>query len=332
MRELVSFVILACMVVALAGCGEVVTPTPLPPPSPTAEAIASPPPEGETEEAAGTPTEKPEDIADQPTEKPAEEKTVASATEEASPVPTTVPSTDTPTLVPLPTFTFTPVAEPVGIVNAEPSLNLRSGPGLEYDVIGSLPLGSEVKATGRSDTGDWLAVSTDQGDGWVAAQYIDLNVPLDSLPVTTEAPATPVSEATDTPLPATPAMAAVDAEIEAIMAGEYGQLAPPWEVGPTSAGGKAVLTIVNDTPYPLAVLLGQPALLSVKVEACAPCVVYEGAGPATCPEGRPQQLIRLEPGTMKVVIRPDTPDFNPFGGEWGLLGDTQYTYCFFLTK
>jgi hypothetical protein len=331
-RNLVSFVIPACIVVALVGCGGVMTPTPLPLASPSAEAVVSPPSGEETEEAAEKSTEKPDETIEKPTEEPRGEKTEESVTEEASPMATPVPPTNTPTLVPLPTFTFTPAAEPVGMVNAEPSLNLRSGPGLEHDVIGSLPLGSEVRALGRNEAGDWLKVSTDQGDGWVAAQYVALNVPVDSLPVATEVPSTPVPETTDTPVPTTPTMAAVDAEIEAIMAGEYSQLSPPWEVGPTSAGGKAVLTIVNDTPHPLTVLLGQPALLSVNIAACADCAVYEGAGPESCPEGRPQQLIRLDPGTMKVVIRPDTPDFDPFGGDWGLLGDTQYTYCFSLVR
>ncbi len=321
MRKLVSVVILACIVVAPVGCGGIMTPTPLPPASPLAEAAVSPPPEGETEEAA-----------EKPAEEPTEEQTEENVTEATPPTPTTVPPTNTPTLVPLPTFTFTPVSEPKGIVNAEPSLNLRSGPGLEKELIGSLPLGSEVKATGRNETGDWLKVSTEQGEGWVAAQYVDLNVPIDSLPIVTEVPSTPLPQVTDTPLPVTPTLAAVEAEIEAIMAGEYNQLSPPWEVGPTSAGGKAVLTVVNDTPYPLTVLLGQPTLISINVTACAECAVYQGAGPESCPEGRPQQLIRLDPGTMKVVIRPDSPDFDPFGGEWGLLGDTQYTYCFFLAK
>jgi hypothetical protein len=319
-RKLMSFVILTCTVVTVVGCGGIMTPTALPPASPSAEAVVSPPPAEETAEAA-----------EKLTEKPGEEKTEEIAMA-VSPTPSTAPPTNTPTLVPLPTFTFTPVAEPVGRVNAEPSLNLRSGPGLEYDVTGNLPLGSEVKAIGRNETGDWLKVSTDQGDGWVAAQYVDLNVPVGSLPLAAEVPSTAVPEATDTPALTTPTLAAVDAEIAAIMTGEYGSLSPPWEVGPTSAGGKAVLTVVNDTPYPLAVLLGQPALISVNIEACADCAAYEGIGPASCPEGRPQQLIRLDPGTMKVVIRPDTPDFNPFGGEWGLLGDTQYTYCFFLVK
>ncbi len=306
MRSLVSFTIVTLVVVTLVGCGRVTTPTPIPSPSPSLEAAARLSPEAEA-----TPTEE--------------------KTGEASPTPSLTP-TETPTLIPIPTFTFTPTPELEGIVNAEPSLNLRSGPSMDEEILETLPTGSKVKVRGRNEAGDWLAVTTEQGDGWVYAEYLDLNAPLDSIPLSTEAPLTPASQPTETSAPATPTLPAVDAEIEAISAGEHGDLLPPWEVGPVTAAGKAEITITNDTPYALTILISQPASTSTSIEACPDCVVYDQIGPESCPEGRPAKTIRLDPATLRVVIRPDTPDFPPFAGEWGLLGDMKYLYCFFLVK
>ncbi len=152
------------------------SPTPTPSASPSLEAAARLSPEGEA-----TPTED--------------------ETGEATPTPSLTP-TETPTLTP--TFTFTPTPELKGIVNAKPSLNLRSGPSMEKEILETLPTGSEVKVRGRNEAGDWLAVAAEQGDGWVYAEYLDLNAPLDSIPLSTGAPLTPASQPTETSALATP--------------------------------------------------------------------------------------------------------------------------------
>ena len=52
------------------------------------------------------------------------------------------------------------------IVDA-PSLHIRSGPGLTYDVIGSLKKGDRVKVHSASD--DWYEISIGNGNGWIAS-------------------------------------------------------------------------------------------------------------------------------------------------------------------
>jgi len=52
------------------------------------------------------------------------------------------------------------------IVDA-PSLHIRSGPGLTYDVIGSLKKGDRVKI--HSSSGDWYEISIGNGYGWIAS-------------------------------------------------------------------------------------------------------------------------------------------------------------------
>lgn len=58
------------------------------------------------------------------------------------------------------------------------NLNLRSGPGLEYEILATLPAGSVVGFTGFTDgTGDWVQVDAADGPlGWVVARFLS-NVP-----------------------------------------------------------------------------------------------------------------------------------------------------------
>lgn len=77
----------------------------------------------------------------------------------------------------------TPQAAWTGVVNADP-LNLRLGPGKGYPIARTLDTGQEVRLEGRSSDGRWLVVVLPDGSaGWVAADYIDTTVAMNSLPV-----------------------------------------------------------------------------------------------------------------------------------------------------
>jgi hypothetical protein len=102
-------------------------------------------------------------------------------------------------------------------------------------------------------------------------------------------------------------------------------------VGAVAAGGEAELTILNDTPFVLTVLIGSPNQATITVEKCPTCSTYGVAGPLFCQEeGRPRQTIRVKPGTMKVAARVDNPSVIPFSGEWTLNADNSYFNCFFI--
>ena len=132
--------------------------------------------------------------------------------------PTSIPLTSTPTPTPTPTpkpathtpppATATPTPQPIAVVTAD-ALNLRAGPGTVYDKKGLLHKGEKLNITARTATGDWIRVLTDGTEGWISATYVELLIPLDSIPVAVEIPPTPtalVLEPTSTPtsLPATP--------------------------------------------------------------------------------------------------------------------------------
>jgi uncharacterized protein YgiM (DUF1202 family) len=93
-----------------------------------------------------------------------------------APTPTT-PAAPTPAAEP----TSTPV--PMAIVTAD-ALNLRAGPGTEYDRLGLVRLDDELRVVGRNEAGDWIAVVAPGGiNAWVAAEYTILNVKVESLPI-----------------------------------------------------------------------------------------------------------------------------------------------------
>ena len=105
-----------------------------------------------------------------------------------APTETATPSvTDTPVPSPtpeptVPTSTPTP-RTPVGAVNVE-VLNLRGGPDTSYGIRAKLMTGEKLNLLGRNELGTWLAVSTlDGATGWVAAEYVDIDVMILDLPV-----------------------------------------------------------------------------------------------------------------------------------------------------
>ena len=58
-----------------------------------------------------------------------------------------------------------------GVVNSEGGLNLRCGPGQEYDILLVVPYEAEVVEEGRD--GDWIFIKHDGQYGWINSQYIN---------------------------------------------------------------------------------------------------------------------------------------------------------------
>ncbi len=142
----------------------------------------------------------------------------------AAPTPTVVPPTTAPTATPLKTPTATPTPpkptatptstlapfQPTAKVNAS-GLNVRTGPGMAYPIIGGLRLGDSVEVVGKNAASDWLQIvypSTGsghspagaEGRAWIAAAYIDLTGSLATMPeVSAPPPPTPVAAMTSCP-------------------------------------------------------------------------------------------------------------------------------------
>ncbi len=124
----------------------------------------------------------------------------------ASPTPApsqTLRPTATP-IPPLPTATFTPLS---GTVTAQ--INVRSGPGTDYAVLGMIQPDTVLALTGRNETAAWLQIEYAAGAGgrgWVTAAYVQTpQGDTASLPVL-NASGTPVTPGASGPtsIPVTP--------------------------------------------------------------------------------------------------------------------------------
>ena len=70
------------------------------------------------------------------------------------------------------------------IAQAYATVNVRSGPGTQYDIIGQLTSGNEVQITGRSDSeSNWLRIDFEGHDGWVAYFTVSVFGNTEQLPV-----------------------------------------------------------------------------------------------------------------------------------------------------
>lgn len=99
----------------------------------------------------------------------------------------TPPHTATPvvTATPVPALTTSP-SPPLSSPQATvlQAVNLRTGPGQEYDTIRLMPVGESLALLARSQQGDWLQVVTSDGaNGWAFAQYLNTSGATAQLPI-----------------------------------------------------------------------------------------------------------------------------------------------------
>lgn len=121
-------------------------------------------------------------------------------------VTATVTPSPTATVTPTPTVTATvsPIMTPVRVCTftvVPASINLRSGPGTGYTVVGYGFAGNIFTVTARHTSDLWFRIERDQGQAWVAASVGTLSGDCTALPTLD----TPLREGTDTGLTVTPA-------------------------------------------------------------------------------------------------------------------------------
>jgi hypothetical protein len=97
------------------------------------------------------------------------------------------PVAQPPTATPLPTPTPTPTPTPNPMLTAhESGVNLRGGPGIEYNKIGLLPKGDSLEIVGRNEGSSWWLVTTPEGSlAWAADMVVATFYINDSIPVVT---------------------------------------------------------------------------------------------------------------------------------------------------
>lgn len=119
-----------------------------------------------------------------------------------------------------------PAASGAKAVVNSPLVNVRSGPGTDFDIVTMVERGAEYDIIGKnSDASWWLICCVDGAEAWIVGEYVDTDGPVDSVPVAgqiagqtpaataataaTAAGATPAAPAAST-APAAPAAIAFD--------------------------------------------------------------------------------------------------------------------------
>lgn len=126
------------------------------------------------------------------------------------PTPPAEPEAAQGLLVPPPPPPATPTTDPLPLANlatgaqTTAELNLRAGPGADYEGLGTVPVGGRLEVAGPAEAG-YLPVTSDGRFGWVVADYVtsDTVAAAATLP---ESAATPIAAA---PLPADAALSGV---------------------------------------------------------------------------------------------------------------------------
>ena len=78
-----------------------------------------------------------------------------------------------------------PVGEPTALIGNAYYLNVRSGPGVENDIITTLASGTRVELLSRNAGTTWIRIEMENGEtGWVSANYlVSPTIDLDNLPL-----------------------------------------------------------------------------------------------------------------------------------------------------
>jgi hypothetical protein len=200
---------------SIYSCNSAPAPAPARNPAPTGEtarlagavAATEPPTEAPTATADPTATPVPPMFRRGSTQAPTAIPQSDSLRPTAMPAPTQT-STPEPTATPVPTQTPTPapsasaIASPTGTstpaATATPDfaaltvktavLNLRSGPGTAYPVIGRVREGETYRIKGKNERGDWWQIAVKDQDGWVSGDLVSVAGPLQGVAVVQVAP------------------------------------------------------------------------------------------------------------------------------------------------
>ncbi len=111
--------------------------------------------------------------------------------------PVVAGSTTAPLATQLPAASPTPEGVTATVKNS--SLNVRRGPGTNYDVIGRLRQNDVVQVIGISPAGDWVEISFAQQQGWIVTNLVTINGSLTTVPIIEPPPSPTPPPATATP-------------------------------------------------------------------------------------------------------------------------------------
>ena len=91
-----------------------------------------------------------------------------------TPLPDSAPPGNTPIPANRPTPVPAPTQPPQPLARLTTGMNLRSGPGTGYAIVGAANAGDTFLITGRNRAGDWWRIRTAIGPAWVYGPHAQL--------------------------------------------------------------------------------------------------------------------------------------------------------------
>ncbi|MFN2189928.1 MAG: META domain-containing protein [Candidatus Promineifilaceae bacterium] len=180
--------------------------------------------------------------------------------------------------------------QPTGTVAARSGVNVRSGPGTNYPIVGWAPNGASGQIIGRSADGGWWATPYTGGTGgiaWVSAAYVSATN-VENVPVI---PAPPPPQPTPTPTPDnTPTIqfwadtynlsagqcTTIRWEVENVTAVWVYPVGQPYDQYPTTGSGSQQVCPSTTTTYELRVQLNDGSVqirqVTINVQSTNPLV------------------------------------------------------------
>ncbi|MCC6169440.1 MAG: SH3 domain-containing protein [Caldilineaceae bacterium] len=179
--------VLALLVVACGTAAEPPLPTRTPAPTFTP-----------TTESAPPPVEAPPAAQEQPVQPPAQPQTTTQEIQTEGPPPTPAPAQE---------VAATPPAPPAAAeVVANTTMNVRGGPGTNYNIVGAANQGQRYPVIGKSPDGTWWQINYNGQPGWVfgelvTAQNTQAVAVASNIPQPPPPTATPIPQPTPVPQP-----------------------------------------------------------------------------------------------------------------------------------
>jgi len=248
-------------------------------------------------------------------------------------------ATPIPTRTPLPTFTFTPspttppptetntlapTATPTvfGIIQSLQRVNIRNGPGVDFDAFESLAPGTGVQVIGQNGEGSWYNIKLEDGDeGWVVARLLFIEDTPTPFPTPTASP-NMTALFLGTPLPT------------AFLGGGTVTPTPPGAVQTSTPVGGDELPEDTDTPAPDAtetssLVVNVPVVDFDSINLTATALVGNFASPTPSPEGQEDeddaQTVRLVTLTPTSADTFNTPNPRDIGAPTSVVQSAQLT-------
>lgn len=118
-------------------------------------------------------TVKPGDVGSEPVSAAESQPEAPSETQPAEPESESASNQEFAGLAEQPATLFAQGQQPGYKTPADANMNLRAGPGTDFDKVAQIPMGTAVTALGSNADGSWVVVQYNDKYGWLCKQYLE---------------------------------------------------------------------------------------------------------------------------------------------------------------